>query len=67
MLGERFLVGWEFGEQPAVWVVGLGVGVEFRVAGDGEVDGVDYGALWQPVAVVCVVFFEETGNAWVES
>lgn len=63
MLGQGLLVGWEFREEPAVWVVGLGVWVEFWVAGDGEVNSVDHGALGQPVAVVSVIFLEETGNA----
>jgi hypothetical protein len=63
VLGERLLVGGEFGFQPTVRVVGFGVGVQFWVAGDGEVDGVDDGALGEPVAVVRVIFFEEAGDA----
>ena len=64
MLGERLLVGWEFGGEPSVGVVGLCVGVEFWVAGNGEVDGVDHGALGEPVAVVFVILLEQTGNTW---
>ena len=59
-LGEWFLVGGEGWVEPAGWVVGFGVWVGDWVAGDGEFDGVHDCAFGDEVALVDVVFLEET-------
>ena len=60
MFCKGLLIGWVFRLEPAIGVVGFGIGVKFRVTGKGEVDGVDYSTFGKVVATVFVIFFEET-------
>ena len=64
MFGQWFLVRGPVGLEPAFGPEAFGVGVQCGVAGEGEVDGVDDGALGEEVAVVFVIFFEEAGDTF---